>query len=184
LLRLTREIVVRFAGLLGHVELIEVDILAVEGQGAADLSQVLVEPVNRPDHEVVAIHLGLNVELKHKWSAAYVNVDLLLAIEGYGTLEPVGGIVHGGLLKQLKEEGSLLLRSDGRHVVFSLEDPQEDSHCDRVGLHCLTVFLVSLVDIVTLGKSMAGRGFETELSSTLKAILLARVRCHDSFSSS
>lgn len=61
--RLTGEVVIRLAGLLGHVELIEVDVLAVEGQRAAYLTQMLVEPIDRPHHEVVAVHLRLDIEL-------------------------------------------------------------------------------------------------------------------------
>ena len=62
-LALTGEIVIGLACLLGHVKLIEVDVLAVEGQRPAHFPQVLVEPVNGPHHEVVAVHLRLDVEL-------------------------------------------------------------------------------------------------------------------------
>jgi len=50
----------------------------------------------------------------------YVNVALLLAVEGDGPLKPVGGVVHGGLLEKLKEEGPFLFWSYGGHIVFAL----------------------------------------------------------------
>lgn len=62
----TWEVVIGLSGLLGHVQLIEVDVLAVESQGPGHLFEMLVEPVDGPDHEVVAVHLRLDVELRRQ----------------------------------------------------------------------------------------------------------------------
>ena len=48
-------VVIWFACLFGYIELIEIYLLVIEYEGARVLSEVLIEPIYRPNHEVSTV---------------------------------------------------------------------------------------------------------------------------------
>ncbi len=81
----------------------------------------------------------------------YVNVDLVCSIIDHRASQGIRSVVDWSLLEQLLKEGLLLFWSDRCYFVFLLEYPQEYSNCDKIGLNDLVVFLIPLIDIVSLG---------------------------------
>jgi hypothetical protein len=61
---LTRKVIIGLATLLGNIELIEVDVLIIQQEGARDLPEVLIEPIDSPDHQISTIQMLLDLNLK------------------------------------------------------------------------------------------------------------------------